>query len=91
MHRLAPIAAVLVFAAPLSAAPAAAQPAGEAAYRESCAECHRTPSRFMRRYAEMTPAERQAALDRVLATHHAEDAAKRAAIIAWLEANHTRR
>jgi mono/diheme cytochrome c family protein len=64
---------------------------GETAYQEACASCHRTPTRFMRRFLDLSQADRQAALDDFLKTHHAEDAAKRAAIIAWLEANHVRR
>ncbi|WP_372624223.1 hypothetical protein [Falsiroseomonas sp.] len=88
MIRFALLAAALPL---LPAAPAAAQPAGEAAFQETCASCHRTPSRFMRRYVDMNPAERQAQLDRFLAGHYAEDATKRAGIIAWLEANHSRR
>jgi mono/diheme cytochrome c family protein len=89
MRRIAVIAAI----AALSLPPAriAAQPAGEAAYQEACASCHRTPARFMRRYLDLAPADRQAQLTRFLAGHHAEDAQKRAAIIAWLEANHARR
>lgn len=88
MIRFALLAAPLLL---LSPATAAAQPAGEAAYQEACASCHRTPARFMRRYLDLAAAERQTQLDRFLAGHHAEDAQKRAAIIAWLEANHTRR
>jgi cytochrome c2 len=76
--------------APLAAAPAAADP-GEAAYQEACASCHHTPARFMRRYLDLSPADRQAALDSFLKTHYAEDDARRAAIIAWLEANHVPR
>jgi mono/diheme cytochrome c family protein len=63
---------------------AEAAPDGAAAYAQACAECHRTPARFMRRYLEMPPAERSAALDRFLPTHYAPDPAQRAAIIAWL-------
>lgn len=74
------------------AMPAGAQaPDGAAAYAEACASCHRTPVRFMRRYLDMTPEQRQAELDRFLTGHYAPDAAKRGAIVAWLEANHTRR
>lgn len=76
--------------APLAAAPTAADP-GEAAYREACASCHRTPARFMRRFVDLPPTDRQRALDEFLKAHYAEDDAKRAAIIAWLEANHVRR
>jgi mono/diheme cytochrome c family protein len=85
----AAIAAVL-----LAPTPAAAQPAaisGEAAYAENCAACHRTPSRFMRRYTAKPPEQRQAELDTFLTGHHAPDPAVRAAIIGWLEANHTGR
>jgi cytochrome c5 len=64
---------------------------GETAYQEACASCHRTPARFMRRFVDLAQADRQAALDAFLRTHYAEDDAKRAAIIAWLEANHVRR
>jgi cytochrome c553 len=91
--RSVAIVAVLAIAATAGLAPPArAQaPDGEAAYREACASCHRTPVRFMRRYLDMTPAQRQAELDRFLAGHYAPDAAQRGAIIAWLEANHTGR
>lgn len=89
--RLAALAAALALAL-ACAPPAAAQaPGGEAAYNEACASCHRTPARFMRRYLDMTPEQRQAELDRFLTGHYAPDAGRRAAIIAWLEANHTRR
>jgi len=64
---------------------------GETAYQEACASCHRTPTRFMRRFVPLSQADRQAALDDFLKTHYAEDDAKRAAIISWLEANHVRR
>lgn len=64
---------------------------GETAYQQACASCHRTPTRFMRRFIDLSRADRQAALDEFLKTHYAEDAAKRAVIIAWLEANHARR
>ncbi|WP_439580482.1 hypothetical protein [Elioraea sp.] len=64
---------------------------GETAYQEACASCHRTPARFMRRFVDLPQADRQAALDDFLKTHSAEDDAKRAAIIAWLETNHVRR
>lgn len=78
----------------LAAAPALASDppvaAGEAAYAEACASCHRTPTRVLRRYAEMAPQERAAALDRFLADHYAPDAAKRAAIIAWLTSDRRR-
>lgn len=81
----------IVLIAPLATAtPSVADP-GEAAYQEACASCHRTPARFMRRYADMLQAERQRALDEFLKVHHAQDAEKRATIIAWLEANHLRR
>lgn len=64
---------------------------GEIAYQQDCASCHRTPTRFMRRFVPLSQADRQHALDAFLKSHHAEDDAKRAAIIAWLEANHARR
>lgn len=74
----------------LAAAPArgneAQIAAGEAAYAADCASCHRTPARVMRRFLEMPPAERAAALERFLPDHYAPDAERRAAIIAWLMA-----
>jgi Spy/CpxP family protein refolding chaperone len=89
--RIAALAAAVALAA-ASAPPAAAQaPGGEAAYNEACGSCHRTPARIMRRFLDMTREQRQAELDRFLAGHYAPDAGRRAAIIAWLEANHTRR
>lgn len=81
----------LALLAPLwLATPAAADP-GETAYQQDCASCHRTPARFMRRYLDLSREHRHAALDSFLKTHYAEDDARRAAIIAWLEANHVRR
>lgn len=92
MRSVAIVAALAIAATAALALPARAQaPDGEAAYREACASCHRTPVRFMRRYLDMTPEQRQAELERFLTGHHAPDAARRGAIIAWLEANHTRR
>ena len=87
MRIILPLALIAPLAA---AAPSVADP-GEAAYQEACASCHRTPARFMRRYVAMPQAERQRALDEFLKVHHAQDAEKRAAIVAWLEANHARR
>ena len=87
MHR---IPLLLATAALLTAGPASAQQPdprvaqGEAAYAESCASCHRTPARFMRRYMEMPPAERAAALETFLPGHYAPEAGQRAAIVAWL-------
>lgn len=86
-RRVLPAAAVLALAAAPAVADirlAQAAPDGAAAYAQACAECHRTPARFMRRYLDMPPAERAAALDRFLPGHYAPDAAQRAAIIAWL-------
>lgn len=57
---------------------------GETAYGADCASCHRTPARFMRRYLDMPAQARATALDRFLLDHHAPDAERRAAIIAWL-------
>jgi hypothetical protein len=89
----AAIVAVLLAPGPAVAQAASQQPAisGEAAYAEACAACHRTPARFMRRHIAKTPAERQADFDKFLTGHYAPDPAARAAIIAWLEANHTGR
>lgn len=86
----ATIAAAALFMA-WGTAPAAAQPSGEAAYAEACASCHRTPARFMRRYVDMPEAQRRTELDRVLTDHYAPDPAMRAAIVAWLVENHSRR
>jgi mono/diheme cytochrome c family protein len=85
------LAALLAAFAPGSATAQSAAISGETAYAESCAACHRTPARFMRRYTDKAPAQRQAELDKFLVGHHAPDPATRAAIIAWLEANHTGR
>jgi cytochrome c553 len=84
--HLAFAGALVLAATPASATTRLAQaaPDGAAAYAQACAECHRTPARFMRRYLDMPPAERSAALDRFLPTHYAPDPAQRAAIIAWL-------
>jgi len=89
--RNAALAAALAIGV-ANAPPAVAQAVdGAAAYAEACASCHRTPARFMCRYLDMTPEQRQAELDRFLTGHYAPDATRRGAIIAWLEANHTRR
>lgn len=69
----------------------AATDPGERAYAEACASCHRVPSRVLRPYLSMTREQRRLALDVFLKDHYAEDDATRAAIIAWLEANHVRR
>ncbi|MCS6932932.1 MAG: hypothetical protein NZM27_12065 [Acetobacteraceae bacterium] len=90
MRRIA-LAAALAAAAAWGGPASAQAPDGAAAYNEACANCHRTPARFMRRFMEMTPEQRRAELDRFLTGHYAPDAARREAIIAWLEANHTRR
>jgi mono/diheme cytochrome c family protein len=90
-RAILPLAAAALAIA-LSPAPAAAQTAaasGEVAYAENCAACHRTPTRFMRRYTAMTPEKRQAELDKFLTGHYAPDPTTRAAIVAWLEASHT--
>jgi mono/diheme cytochrome c family protein len=87
-------ATLLVAFAPGSAIAQTSQAAaisGEAAYAENCAACHRTPARFMRRYTDKAAEQRQAELDKFLAGHYAPDPATRAAIIGWLEANHTGR
>lgn len=95
MANKASIVAAMAMAAAVSmawgSAPALAQPSGEAAYAEACASCHRTPSRFMRRYLDMPEAQRRTELDRVLTDHYAPDPATRAAIVAWLVQNHSRR
>lgn len=86
--------AAAIAAALLAPTPAAAQTAaisGEAAYAENCAACHRTPTRFMRRHLAKAPEQRQADLEKFLTGHYAPDPAVRAAIVAWLEANHTGR
>lgn len=92
-RRLGPCAAAC-FALVLLAAPtraetlrfAQAAPSGEAAYAEACASCHRTPGRFMRRYADMPAEQRARALDAFLVDHYAPDPGRRAAIVAWLMA-----
>ncbi len=85
-----PLLALVAFLAIHPAAGAATDP-GERAYAEACASCHRVPSRVLRPYLAMTRDERRRALDLFLQGHYAEDEAARAAIIAWLEANHVRR
>jgi len=85
--------ALLVMAAPGAAGAQggskAETMAGAAAYAEACAACHRTPARFMRRHLDKTAAEREAHFEAFLSKHYAPEPATRAAIIAWLEANHT--
>lgn len=83
--RMGGVALALAAASPATAFQLAqAAPDGAAAYAQACAECHRTPARFMRRYLDMPLAERAAALDRFLPDHYAPDPAQRAAIVAWL-------
>lgn len=92
-HAIPAVALAALFAA-FAPESAAAQPAaisGETAYADTCAACHRTPARFMRRYTDKPAAQRQAELEKFLTGHYAPDPAIRAAIIAWLEANHTSR
>ncbi len=67
---------------------AAAEPAGEAVFQERCARCHqvgRLQSYMTRRPDDAT---RTADLDAFLTRHHARDAAKRKALVAWLVAQH---
>lgn len=63
----------------------AAESDGARAYEKACASCHRIPSRVIRPFVRLPPAERQARLDAFLKTHHAPDDAQRAAIVSWLE------
>lgn len=67
-------------------APAVGQDAGERAYEDRCARCHKVDqvTGYMKAHPE---AEARAAwLETKLARHHARDAAQRAAIIRFLEA-----
>lgn len=82
---------VIAIASALVGPAGAATDPGERAYAEACASCHRVPSRVLRPYLSMTPDQRRQALDTLLKEHYGEDDTKRAAIIAWLEANHVRR
>jgi mono/diheme cytochrome c family protein len=84
------LGAIVLLALTAPTAPALAQPSGEAIYAEDCASCHRTPGRVMRRFLEKPAAEREAALDRFLAEHHAPDQARRRSLVAWLLASERR-
>ncbi|PQO22773.1 hypothetical protein C2I36_11300 [Rhodobacteraceae bacterium WD3A24] len=57
---------------------------GETLYEESCAECHSSPSRIMRRVEGEDDAARAQALEGFLADHHAPEAQDRRDIIAYL-------
>lgn len=57
---------------------------GEVAYAEACADCHRTPTRFMARVPGDDDAARAAWLEAFLPDHYAPDAQARADMIAWL-------
>ena len=81
--------AILFAAAPTLAAlapPALAEDAGGKAYADRCARCHKVEQ--VTGYMKAHPgAEARAAwLEGKLARHHARDAAQRAAIIRFLEA-----
>lgn len=57
---------------------------GALAYVADCAECHRTPARFMARVEGADAAAKAATLDAFLPDHYAPDDQTRADIIAWL-------
>lgn len=58
--------------------------AGETAYREACSRCHRDVTRLARQLPGATAADKSAWLETLLAHHHAEDARRRADLIAYL-------
>jgi hypothetical protein len=57
--------------------------AGAEAYERSCAECHRSPERLVRRLSGDDGEQRQY-LDAFLADHHAQEETMRRAIIDYL-------
>lgn len=56
---------------------------GEWAYRQACAECHRSPERLVRRLSGDEREDREL-LDAFLAAHYAPDETTRRAIIDYL-------
>lgn len=58
--------------------------AGEAAYAQACARCHRSVDRILPFIAGNDAAAKTAYLDALLADHRAPDPAMRADIIAYL-------
>lgn len=68
-----------------ASAPALAQGAGEGAYSDRCARCHKVEQvvDYMKAHPEAKA--RHAWLEGKLARHHARDAAQRTAIIRFLE------
>ncbi|PCD75793.1 hypothetical protein [Pseudothioclava arenosa] len=58
--------------------------AGQAAYQAKCQRCHRTPEPLLRATAELSPEEKAAHFEAVLATHHSPGPEAAAAIAAWL-------
>ena len=58
--------------------------AGQAAYSQTCARCHADPRAIGGRAMRLEDPGRRAALERFLARHHTQDAAVRAAIVAWI-------
>lgn len=57
---------------------------GAEAYVTACADCHRTPARFMARVPGDDAAARAAWLEAFLPDHYAPDEQARADIIVWL-------
>ncbi|ESR24908.1 hypothetical protein N177_2231 [Lutibaculum baratangense AMV1] len=64
-------------------AEADATASGEEAYREACAECHRSPERLVRGMRG-DESERRERLEAFLIDHHAPDEGMRQSVIAYL-------
>jgi mono/diheme cytochrome c family protein len=69
---------------PVSAGATGSADAG-ALYKERCGSCH-TERRLVSRLKAWPENGRAARLDKLLASHHAPDAAERAALVAFLDA-----
>jgi mono/diheme cytochrome c family protein len=58
--------------------------ADAALFKESCAKCHSRAASLAKGLKGATPAEKAAALDRFLASHHAEDEVRRRRLVDYL-------
>lgn len=74
-----------LFALVVAVTPALADtpPEGLALFEKLCVECHATPARILRKLPSQID-ERQQALAKLLAEHHAPDPVERAALMDWL-------
>lgn len=82
--RLPALALSLLLMGGASAAAQGDSVEGEAAYATTCARCHASVARIVRRIDGATEDEKRAWLDAFLPTHHASDEAVRADLIAYM-------